>query len=273
MKKFEGILICTDLDGTLLADDGSISRENLDAIEYFKSEGGIFTFITGRMPYFVSNIYEKVNPNAPFGCINGGGIYDHRTQRYVWTNTMPHSVLELVEYVDKNIEGIGIQINTFEKIYFSRENEAMAQFRAITDTPNIVADYHSVTEPIGKIVFGDTDDEVLQRLDRILRSHPRADEFDFIRSADILYEILPKGTSKGNVLPRLAAYLGISMEKTVAVGDYNNDVHMLRTAGVGIAVENAVPEAKAAADFVTVSNRDHAIARVISDIEKGIYKI
>ena len=78
MKKFEGILICTDLDGTLLRDDKSISAKTLEKIEYFKSEGGYFTFITGRMPFFVKNIYDLINPNAPFGCINGGGIYDHR---------------------------------------------------------------------------------------------------------------------------------------------------------------------------------------------------
>lgn len=77
MNKFKGLLICTDLDGTLLKDDKSISRENLDAIEYFKSEGGYFTFITGRMPYFMESICSKIHPNAPFGCINGGGLYDY----------------------------------------------------------------------------------------------------------------------------------------------------------------------------------------------------
>ena len=69
MGKFDGILICTDLDGTLLRSDKTISRENLEAIEHFKSEGGYFTFITGRMPYFVGDMLEKARPNAPFGCI------------------------------------------------------------------------------------------------------------------------------------------------------------------------------------------------------------
>ena len=52
MAKFDGILICTDLDGTLLKKDKTVSRENLDAIEYFKANGGYFTYVTGRMPFF-----------------------------------------------------------------------------------------------------------------------------------------------------------------------------------------------------------------------------
>jgi len=270
MKKFDGILICTDLDGTLLKGDSTISRENLDAIEYFKAEGGIFTFITGRMPFFVSHIYNIVNPNAPFGCINGGGLYDHRTGEYLWVQQLPESALDLVEYVDKNVEGIGIQVNTLERVYFSRENAAMADFRVKADVPNLVCHYRDVKEPIGKIVFGDMEEEKIARVQALLNSHPRASEFDFIRSEKTLYEILPKGINKGTVLPKLTEFLNLDMKKTVAIGDYNNDIGMLRGAAVGIAVANATEEAKQAADHITVSNEEHAIAKVISDIEKGI---
>ena len=65
MKKFNGILMCTDLDGTLLRNDKTISRENKEAIEYFKSEGGLFTFITGRMPSYVSDIYREFEDREP----------------------------------------------------------------------------------------------------------------------------------------------------------------------------------------------------------------
>ena len=273
MKKFDGILICSDLDGTLLRDDKSISNENLEAIEYFKSEGGVFTFITGRMPYFVSDIYNTVNPNAPFGCINGGGIYDHRTQKYVWTHEIDRSVIELVEYADKNIEELGIQVNTFETLYFCRENSAMEVFRQQTGMPKINADYKEITLPIAKIVFGDEDSSKLDRLEALLKAHPRAFEFDFVRSADILFEILPKDSNKGTLLPRLAEHLNIDMNRTVALGDYNNDINMLRTAKIGIAVANAAPEAKEAADYVTVSNEEHAIAKTVSNIELGVLKI
>ena len=60
MKKFSGILICTDLDGTLLREDKTISDENMEAINYFMAEGGLFTFVTGRMPNYVKNMYEKI---------------------------------------------------------------------------------------------------------------------------------------------------------------------------------------------------------------------
>ena len=59
------------------------------------------------------------------------------------------------------------------------------------------------------------------------------------------------------------------MSHTVALGDYNNDVAMIRMAGVGIAVANATEEAKNAADRITVSNEEHAIAKVIEEIESG----
>ena len=269
MKRFEGILICSDLDGTLLRGDKSISNENLQAIEYFKAEGGIFTFITGRMPFFVSDIYNAVSPNAPFGCINGGGLYDHHKGEYVWTQTLPHAALELVEYADKALPGIGIQVNTFEKIYFATENSAMAYFRKVTGLPNITRHYYDVEEPLAKIVFGDEDEEKIEALDKLLHAHPKAEGFDFIRSERTLYEILPRGIHKGVALRRLTEHLGISPDKTVAVGDYNNDIGMLRFAKCGVAVANATAATKAAADRVTVSNEAHAIAKIIEDVEKG----
>ena len=267
MKKFEGILICTDLDGTLLRDDKSISKKTLEKIEYFKSEGGYFTFITGRMPFFVKNIYDVIDPNAPFGCINGGGIFDHREVKYLWTTELPKEAMELVRAVDEAVDGIGIQVNTFDKIYFSRNNLAMEHFRAATGMPNLEGHYDDVEEPVAKIVFGDTREEAIMAIKRVLDTHPKTEKFDYIRSERTLYEILPKGINKGAVLPRFSEILGIDPKRIVAVGDYNNDVAMIKDAGVGIAVANATDEAKAASDYITVSNQEDAIAKIIEDIE------
>lgn len=273
MGKFEGILICTDLDGTLLRNDKSISRENFEAIEYFKREGGYFTFVTGRMPCTSRDLYDAIKPNAPIGCINGGGIYDFARGEYLWSQTLPRDVIELVESVIDEVPEAGVQMNTLDTIYFCRENSAMARFRRLTGMPNTVADHKTLDEPVAKVVFGDENEENIRRVAKTLRNHPRTSEFDYIRSERTLYEILPKGSSKGNLIPRLADILGIDMSRTVAVGDYNNDVSMIRAAGVGIAVANATDEAKAAADHITVSNEESAIARIISEIESGKFNL
>ena len=269
MGRFDGILICTDLDGTLLRNDKSISKENHDAIEYFKGEGGYFTFVTGRMPYTSRSLYEMIKPNAPIGCINGGGIYDFEREEYLWTQLLPRDVSELVDCVVKGVPGVGVQMNSLERVYFCRENERMAKFRKFTGAPNIVGDYKTLDVPVAKVVFGVDSEDEIGRIAEILQRHPRSAEFDYIRSERTLYEILPKGSSKGNLLPHLADILGVKMSRTVAIGDYNNDVSMIKAAGVGIAVANATEDAKAAADLVTVSNEESAIAKIIEEIESG----
>ena len=153
MGKFEGILICTDLDGTLYKNDKTISSENKEAIEYFKREGGYFTFITGRMPYYSLDAYNAVNPNVPFGCANGGAVYDGAAQKYVWTHSMPQGVTDLIKCIDESFVNVGIQICLFDKIYFSKDNDAMVNFRRITGVPKLVCDYRNISEPISKILF------------------------------------------------------------------------------------------------------------------------
>lgn len=271
MGKFDGILICTDLDGTLLRNDKTISKENLDAIEYFKREGGNFTYITGRMPFTSSDIYNTIKPNAPFGCANGGGLYNYLKQDYIWTSTMPDGVNDLVRCIDEKFPNVGIQVNTFYKAYFCKENAVMERFRRVTGLPNLICHYKDVTEPVAKIIFGSNNEEEMAQIAKTLAAHPLAEKFNFIRSERTLYEILPKGIGKGTAIQKLAQHMDI--EKTIAIGDYNNDISMFDAAKIGIAVANACPEALAAADYVTVSNEEHAIAKVIYDLEDGKYNL
>ena len=271
MNKFKGMLFCTDLDGTLYDDDKTVSKQNLDAIEYFKSEGGIFTFITGRVPATSGAVCEIIRPNGPYGCFNGGGIYDPHKQRYLWNAFLPENVAELVREVDRQLPEMGIQYNTESGVYFNKDNPAMVRFREVTGLPNIGGHYAQLREPAMKIVFAHTEESQILALAELLNSHPKAEEFDFIRSEKTLYEILPKGVSKGSALGKMAELLGIRKDKTIAAGDYNNDVSMIKAAGVGFAVANAVEEAKAVADHITVSNREHAIAAIIDGLDKGRY--
>ena len=272
MGKFDGILLCTDLDGTVLSKDKSVSEENLRAIEYFKSEGGKFTIITGRMPYTAEKITAILKPNAPIGCVNGGGVYDTEKKQYVWVAEVDPDAVELAEYAVERIPGLGYQVNTPHRAYFCSENEAMKWHRTITGAPFIFKKASEIEPPMMKILFGDLETDKLEYLAELLHAHPKAHKFDFIRSEKHLYEILPKGIDKGVALLKIAEHLGIERSRTVAVGDYNNDIGMLKAAGLAIAVENAVPELKAVADIVTVDHESSAIAKIIYAIESGEYK-
>lgn len=273
MKKFRGMLICSDLDGTLLDKDRRISEKNARAIEYFKSEGGLFTIVTGRTHITVKGIYEMAKPNCYIGCINGGGIYDYENQRYVLTHPVDKRAFELAEYACAQIPGMGYQANTFEEIYFCKENSAQQWFREVTGVKNISMPPYEIKEELAKIVFADKNEDNIQKLQMILEEHPLKDMFHFVRSEKYLYEILPKGVNKGTLICDLAKIMNIDISRIIAVGDYNNDVEMIKMAGVGFAVENACTEAKEAADYITVNHVDGAIHDIVYGIESGKYTI
>ena len=273
MGKFDGLLICTDLDGTLLKNDKSISKENVEAIEYFKENGGKFTFITGRMPFYISDMYEKVRPNAPIGCINGGGVFDYPAKKYLWTRPLEPSALELAKDVGRTFEDIGIQISAFEKVYFCKDNTAMEEFRKITKVPYLKGDLESFSDPIAKILFGNLDGKSLGKVYDFLVDHPGSKDFVITRSELTLCEILPKGISKATAMLKIAQYLGIDEKRCIAIGDYNNDIGMIYAAGLGVAVANATEDVKKVADLITCSNEESAIARIIHDIDTGVIQI
>ncbi len=272
MKKFEGMLFCTDIDGTLYNSQRTVSKENLDAIEYFKSQGGIFTFVTGRVPSTTKKIYELVKPNGPYGCFNGGAVYDEANKKFLFKTALKENFINLVKAVDENLPEMGIQLNTEKTVYFNKYNPAMVYFREHTGLPDISCHYTEVKESTLKVVFAHHDMAQMDALIQFLNNHPEASDFDFVRSEKHLYEILPKNTNKGLALNKMAEILNIDPQKTIAAGDYNNDVMLIKEAGIGFAVENAVDEAKAVADYITVSNDEHAIAEIIYGIENGKYK-
>ena len=273
MGKFEGILICTDLDGTLLNSNRVISKENLEAIEYFKKEGGFFSFVTGRLPYYAMHIYNTIKPNAPFGVVNGGGLFDGENNKYIWTKPLSKSVFELVKCIDEKFANIGIMANCFERTFFLKENESTDNFRKATKVPKLLVNFNEIEDSIAKITFCSENDEEILAVEKALKEQISSNDFDFILAEKTLFEILPKGVSKGVAVKKLAEYLSVDINKTIAIGDYNNDVSMIKTAKIGVAVKNACKEALNAANYITVSNDENAIAQIISDLENGIINL
>ena len=264
--KFKGMLFCTDLDGTLFNSNRQLSEQNRQAIEYFKSEGGLFTFITGRVRLTADEIYKRLNPNAPFACFNGAALYDGASQSFMWWTALDTDFKAIVEDVKKYFPDVGCHLNTKDNIYFTSFEPSVETLIKNYNISRTAYKCDDIKEPVIKAVFTSADPYELSRLADHLNAHPLSAEFDFIRSEDTFYEILPKGVSKGAALVKMAELLDIDIKNTVAVGDYNNDISMVKAAGIGYAVSNAVEELKAVADRITVSNDENAIAKIIYEL-------
>ncbi|MCH5184996.1 MAG: HAD family phosphatase [Oscillospiraceae bacterium] len=268
--KFSGLLLCTDLDDTLLTSDKRVSEQNRNAAEYFKSEGGLFTFATGRIPYGAKLMLEHIVPNCPMLCFNGAGIYDFEEDRLVWNMRLHEDKIKILEFVEEKLPFTGIEICTADKLYFSKTNEAVYEHKRHERLPDLFADYHDIdkNEEWVKVLLMQNENEIAQ-VRSVIAGSEFNDRFDFIQSSPKYYEIIPKGASKGNCLLRLADMLGIKNENVIAVGDNENDLSMIKAAGVGIAVANAIDSVLAAADIITVDNNSHALAAVVGRLDAG----
>lgn len=272
MGKFDGILLCTDLDDTLLTTDKQISEENKKAIEYFKSEGGLFTFSTGRVVHGARMMLEHITPNAPMICFNGGGIYDFKHDKLLWSAELDDGAAEVVEFVDENFPGAGIEVCTEDIVYVSKVNRIVKEHLEFEKLPEEYLDYHKINEKWKKVIFMVEEEEIPQ-LKELIQKSEFADKYTFIRSSPYYYELLPKGFDKGAGLMKLAEILRIDPKMTVGMGDNENDINLIRSAGVGIAVANAIPEAREAADYITVDNNSSAVSAVIHAINDGQIKV
>ena len=94
--------------------------------------------------------------------------------------------------------------------------------------------------------------------------------YDFMQSSSHFYEMLPKGASKGAALMILAEYLGIDKNRTIGIGDNENDLALVQNAGIGVAVANAIPELLNTADFISTDNNANAVATIIYGLEQEL---
>ena len=271
MGKFDGILLCSDMDDTLLTTDKKISVENKSALEYFMSEGGRFAFATGRVPMGARLGLAYIVPNAPIVCYNGAGIYDFRDERLLWLRSLNKGAAAVAELVEKNMPQAAIEVCTADKVYCCRTNRIIRRQFEIEQFEDTYSDFRDISEDWVKVIFMVEGEEMPALRDLIGKSE-FAERYNFIQSCSNYYEMLPKGASKGDAMLELARLLSVSPERTIGVGDNENDITMVSMAGLGVAVANAIPEVRSAADYITVDNNHSALKAIIDSVEKGIMK-
>lgn len=272
MGKFDRILICTDLDDTLLTADKRVSDENIKALKYFMSEGGYFTFATGRMPLGVKAMLDYIHPNAPIICSNGTAIYDLDAEKFLWMKKLNPDSRMVVDFINEAVPQAGIVVGCENGVYFPKVNKQTEEHKVYENFPDNYCTLDEIKEQWLKVIFMTEPDDV-DTVRQAIADSPWADEFEYMQSSPWYYEMLPKDSTKGSALPKLAEILNISPNRIIGMGDNENDLTLITMSGIGIAVANAIEPIKKAAKYITVTNEEHAAAQVISDIESGVIPV
>ena len=258
------LLVATDLDGTIIRDDGTISDRTVAAFARVEAAGARFVLVTGRPPRVMRDIAAMFGHRGTAICANGALAYDMRTDEVTSRHMIPAPALAAAaSALRAAVPGIGIAVE------YPDGRAADELFQAINwdinQTMPRPGDAALFSRPASKLLgrhLGyNCDDLLALALPAIggLVSVTHSNGKGLIEAAAL-------GVSKASVVAELAADLGIGPESVLAFGDMPNDLPLLTWAGTSCAVANAHPEVLAAATHVIGSNDDDGVAAYLEQL-------
>jgi Cof subfamily protein (haloacid dehalogenase superfamily) len=243
-------LLATDLDGTLMGESKVIPPRTYQAVHKAMEAGCWVSLATGRAFTTASYFARELGINAPLICYQGALIQDLRDGTVVYRVTLPLEVARRVAaFAQARCLGVQVYLEDHQA-YTDRAKPVVDTLldksgRSLIEVGDLVA---WLDRPPYKFLIEERPEAMLE-LVRELESE-FAGSVHVTQSLDHLVEVTALGASKGQALAHLAAHLGVVQAATMAMGDHDNDASMIAWAGLGVAVGNASPAAKAVADVV-----------------------
>ncbi|MBP5158849.1 MAG: HAD family phosphatase [Lachnospiraceae bacterium] len=254
-------ILFTDLDGTLLSSDKTISPGNLRAIGQMTKAGHMLVIATGRplaSAIKIARRYGWTEKGYYISSFNGGLIYDCGEAKTIVRRSVSFADVRFI--FDKAYEA-GLHCHTYseDRVVAERLTPELKFYSKAIDLPDRIE--KDVTkalkeEPPKIIVLSFGSHEVLDPFRAEMASH-LGDRLLHFFSHPYMLEFLHPESSKGQAIKTLCDVLGIPVEQSIAAGDEENDVTMIKAAGTGVCMANGVPASKAVADYVTESDNDH----------------
>ena len=264
-------MIFLDLDGTLLNDKKEIPETNKKAIEAAVEAGHKVMICTGRPLCSAIKLLPAFGLDRP-GCyaitFNGGLIYDAGSKTTIYQKTLP---LDQVKYVfEKAYEFGNIHIQTYTDHYVICEHDTKESqdYESKTKTDRKVV--HDIFEELNgqepckmlAIAF-DTDRDQITAFRDFMTEYCNG-KIDMYFSSPEYLEFMPAGINKGHAIRWMCEYMNIPLNNTIAVGDAENDIAMLETAGIGAVMKNADDAMKKYGNYITErDNNEGGVAEVI----------
>jgi hypothetical protein len=258
-------LVITDLDQTLLSDDGTITEDNKKAIKSLREKGVQFGVASGRAEHIIEKLMGEAGLLDSIDVIIGFNGVTVNDSTVLSSQTVNFLKKDIILSVYQTFKGRGFtfvvhdQSNIYcdQNLTFSDLESSLNGYGIKVD-----ADFESlITADYPKLMLVGTPEDI-DAIQVELESL-KDTRYSFFKSHENFMEVVAPGVSKGGILTTYCTAKGIDMNQVMAIGDNLNDLHMVKAAGYGIAVANAVPEVKAAATWISTSNNDSGVAEAI----------
>jgi len=254
-------LVASDIDGTLIRNDGSLSKRTIAVIDRLHDRGVPVVLVTGRPLRWLRQLYDQMAEPVPAICANGAVVYDPDTDEVLTASPLSvELLLEVTKKLREAVPGIMFAVEVEDGRSFFYEQAWPLRWAGENDTLRALTSPAELTSaPAVKLLAraaGFAPDEFYELVGRTLG--PLAESTHSSSSA--LVEISAAGVTKAAGLAWLCEREGFTAQDVVAFGDMPNDVPLLTWAGHSVAMGNAHPAVRAAADEVTLTNDEDGVA-------------
>lgn len=255
--------LALDLDETLVRSDRTISARSLDRLQQWADRGRHIVIATGRSPRTTREIPAALHA-FPWVCYNGGIVFDRQngapTRKVLYRNDIAaDDVAAFLESYVTLQPGSWVGLESDDRAYFAKGALQTEPYGNAT----VVSDIRSVAQRAAAKIYIPLD-QFRAVLDDM---PPLSDRLHILATEKYnLAQIMPAGVSKATGLAVVAEHIGIAFAEFMAFGDDTNDIEMIQAAGVGVAMDNAIPQLKAVANRVTLSNDEDGVAVVVEEM-------
>ncbi|SDN32937.1 Cof-type HAD-IIB family hydrolase [Alkalicoccus daliensis] len=231
-------LAVLDMDGTVLSNDHRISKENNEAVKLAVENGITVVIATGRSLMAVEDYAEELNLNDYIITGNGSEIWHLNGPELIERTVLDTKLVELMWEL-RNTYKARHWAASVGKVWKQEMPDNMGELEWL------------------KFGFDLDDEDVREDILSELKKH---DGLEISNSHPLNIEVNAKGVHKAKAIHRILEFKKLNFDQVLACGDSLNDMTMIQQAGIGVAMGNAQPAVKEAADFVTLGNQEHGVA-------------
>lgn len=260
------VILLSDMDGTLLDSKKNITDADRNAIRRFTELGGHFSVATGRTIQSFEQYLELLELKEPVIMYNGAAIHDFTAGKTLFTHPLPESAKKTALSILEAMPELGGEVLKTDGTYVFRNNDYQILHTKICGITPFYQELENIEEGGWLKVLFSMSPEDMDYI-QVLVKHIDCCGLSFVKSSDMFYEMLPEGVSKGSALEEYRKLPGFEEFTFVSVGDFDNDIEMIKAADLGACPANAEDSVKEKADLIlTRTNDEGAVAELIDEI-------